>query len=310
VLCKSFYDVDEKLCFVNDLSLADLKAFIPELRSQLYIEGLCHGNLLEEEAIGISKIFKTNFSVPPLPVEMRYQEHVINLPSGANLIRDVSVKNKLERNSVFELYFQIEQEVGMESTKLKALMDLFDEIVEEPLFNQLRTKEQLGYVVECSPRVTYRAFGFCFIVQSSEYSPIYLQGRIDNFINGLEELLDKLDDDSFENYRSGLMAKLLEKDPSLTYESNRFWNQIVDKRYIFDLSKKEAEELTGIHKIDVINWYKMYLQQSSPKCRRLAVRVWGCNTDMKAAETSDKSVQVIEDVTAFKMSSKFYPSIC
>ncbi|KAG2679687.1 hypothetical protein I3760_11G063000 [Carya illinoinensis] len=31
-------------------------------------------------------------------------------------------------------------------------------------------------------------FGFCF-VQSSEYNPVYLQGRIDNFINNLEELL-------------------------------------------------------------------------------------------------------------------------
>lgn len=70
---------------------------------QLYIEGLCHGNLLEEEAIGISNIFKANFSVPPLPVEMRYQESVISLPSGANLVRDVSAKNKLERNSVFEV---------------------------------------------------------------------------------------------------------------------------------------------------------------------------------------------------------------
>ncbi|XP_040991889.1 nardilysin-like [Juglans microcarpa x Juglans regia] len=310
VLCKSFYDVDEKLCVLKDLSLAQLKEFIPELRSQLYIEGLCHGNLLEEEAISISNIFSTNFSVPPLPVEMRYQEHVIDLPYGANLIRDVSVKNKLERNSVVELYFQIEHDVGMESIKLKALIDLFDEIVEEPLFNQLRTKEQLGYVVQCSPRVTYRVFGFCFIVQSSEYNPVYLQGRIDNFINNLEELLDKLDDNSFENYRSGLMAKLLEKDPSLTYKSSRFWNQIIDKRYMFDLSKKEAEELNSIHKTDVINWYKMYLQQSSPKCRRLAVRVWGCNTDMKEAEMQHKSVQVIKDVTAFKMSSKFYPSIC
>ena len=63
---------------------------------------------------------------------------------------------------------------------------------------ECRTKEQLGYVVECSPRVTYRVFGFCFIVQSSEYSPIYLQGRIDNFINGLEELLVSNLDHSFE----------------------------------------------------------------------------------------------------------------
>jgi hypothetical protein len=37
-----------------------------------------------------------------------------------------------------QLYFQIEEDLGLGSTKLKALIDLFDEIVEEPLFNQLR----------------------------------------------------------------------------------------------------------------------------------------------------------------------------
>ncbi|KAK3218933.1 hypothetical protein Dsin_012903 [Dipteronia sinensis] len=310
VLCQSFYNVDEKLCLLNDISLADLKAFIPELRSQLYIEGLCHGNLLEEEALQISKIFKNNFSVQPLPAEMRHQESVICLPSGANLVRNVRVKNECETNSVVELYFQIEQEKEKGLTKMKAIIDLFDEIVEEPCFNQLRTKEQLGYVVESSPRITYRVFGFCFCVQSSKYDPIYLQDRIDNFISGLDELLEGLDDESFENYRSGLMAKLLEKDPSLLYETNRFWNQITDKRYMFDQSQKEAEDLKSLKKSDIINWYKIYLQQSSPKCRRLAVQVWGCNTNLKEGETHPKSAQVIEDLAAFKMSSEFYPSLC
>ncbi|KAK7305523.1 hypothetical protein VNO77_43429 [Canavalia gladiata] len=310
VLCESFYDADEKLHYLNDLFLDDLKAFIPELLSQLYVEGLCHGNLSEEEAISIANIFKANFPVIPLPVELRHAERVICLPPSANLVRDAIVKNKLERNSVAELYFQIEQDFGLGSIKLKAMIDLFEEIVEEPFFNQLRTKEQLGYVVECSPRVTYRVFGFCFCIQSSEFNPVYLQGRIDNFINGLEELLEGLDGDTFENYKSGLMAKLLEKDPSLTYESNRMWNQIVEKRYIFDLSKKEAEELKNISKHDVVEWYKTYFQQSSPNCRRLLVRVWGCNTDLKDAEALPKSVQVITDVAAFKMQTKFYPSFC
>lgn len=40
-----------------------------------------------------------------------------------------------------------------------------------------------------------------------------------------------LDEASFENYKNGLIAKLLEKDPSLSYETSRLWNQIVDKRY-------------------------------------------------------------------------------
>lgn len=43
-------------------------------------------------------------------------------------------------------------------------------------------------------------------------------------------LQNGLDHESFENYRNGLMGKLLEKDPSLSYETNRYWGQIVDKR--------------------------------------------------------------------------------
>ncbi|XP_004294732.1 PREDICTED: nardilysin isoform X1 [Fragaria vesca subsp. vesca] len=310
VLFQKFYDVDEKLHVLNGLSVSDMKLFIPQLCSQLYIEGLCHGNLSEKEAISLSDIFKTNFSVQPLPVELRHREHFTCLPPSANLIRDASVKNKSETNSVIELYFQIEREVFSESPRMRALIDLFDEIVEEPLFNQLRTKEQLGYTVQCAPRVTTNVFGFCFYVQSAEYNPIYLQGRLEIFIKSLEELLQGLDDDSFENYRAGLMAKLLEKDPSLQYETNRFWSEITDKRYMFDYTKQEAVQLKNIQKEDVINWYKTYLQQLSPKCRKLAVRVWGCNTDMKEAEARPESVKVIEDLGAFTMSSEFYPSNC
>lgn len=310
VLCQSFWDVDEKLGLLNTLSLTDLKGFIPELFSQLYIEGLCHGNLFEEEAKNISNIFKKYFSVPPLPSEMRHKDNILCFPPSADMVRDVTVKNKLDTNSVVELYYQIEPEVASNLPKSKALVDLLDEIVEEPLFNQLRTKEQLGYVVDCSPRVTYRILGFCFRVQSSEYTPIYLQGRIDNFINELEGLLSALDDESFQNFKSGLIAKLLEKDPSLTYETNRYWGQITDQRYMFDLSAKEAEVVKSLQKGDVKDWYNTYLRKSSPKCRRLAVRVWGCNTNINESNPVSTSVQVINDPVAFKASSMFYPAFC
>lgn len=70
---------------------------------QLYIEGLCHGNILEEEAINISTIFKSYFPVEALPFEMRHKEHVMCLPSSADLCIDAKVKNKLEPNSVIEV---------------------------------------------------------------------------------------------------------------------------------------------------------------------------------------------------------------
>ncbi|KAL5141432.1 Nardilysin-like [Glycine soja] len=161
----------------------------------------------------------------------------------------------------------------------------------EDLFHYLVYGYSICIQEVTSPRVTYRISGFCFCVQSSEYHPVHLQ--------------DGLDGDSFENYKSGLMAKLLEKDPPLTYESNKLWNQIVEKRYIFDLSKKEAKELKNISKHDVVEWYKTYLKSSSPKCQQLLIRLWGCNTDLKEVEALPKSVRVITDPTTFKMQSKF-----
>lgn len=80
---------------------------------------------------------------------------------------------------------------------------------------------------------------------------------------------------------------------------------------MFVYSHKEAEELRSIEKKDVISWYTTYFRESSPKCRRLAVRVWGCDTNMKETQTDPKSVQqVIADAVAFKSTSQFYPSLC
>ncbi|WZZ83910.1 hypothetical protein YC2023_104482 [Brassica napus] len=272
LLCKRIYDSDEKLSVLNDLSLNDLNSFIPVVRSQIFIEALCHGNLSEDEAVNISRIFKNSLTTEPLPVKCRHGEQITCFPLSAKLVRDVNVKNKSETNSVVELYYQIEPEEA-QSTRMKAMLDLFHEIIEEPLFNQLRTKEQLCYDVDCGPRLTYRVHGFCFCVQSSKYGPVHLLGRIDNFIKDIEALLEQLDEESFGDYRSGVIARLLEKDPSLLSETNELWSQIVDKR--------------------------------------LAVRVWGCDTNMKETQIDPKPVQqVIADAVVFKSTSQFYPSLC
>lgn len=72
------------------------------------------------------------------------------------------------------------------------------------------------------------------VISILSYLWFWSKARLRNKIPDSEDtfmLQEGLDDNSFENYKGGLMAKLLEKDPSLTYETNRFWNQIIDKRY-------------------------------------------------------------------------------
>uniref|UniRef100_A0A0E0KDF5 Peptidase M16 N-terminal domain-containing protein n=1 Tax=Oryza punctata TaxID=4537 RepID=A0A0E0KDF5_ORYPU len=311
VLREIFWDVDEKLEVLMKLTFSDLVAYVPKLLSQLHIEGLCHGNLSEDEAMNISKIFRNTLSAQTLPDEARHGERVLCIPDDTNFVRSVRVKNELEENSVVEVYFPVEQDIGKDATKLRAITDLFSNIIEEPCFDQLRTKEQLGYTVDSSPRMTYRVLAYCFRVMSSKYSPVYLQSRIDSFIDGLSALLDGLDEETFEHHRSGLIADKLEKDPSLSYQTGDYWSQIVEKRYMFDMSKLEAEELRTVRKEDVISWYNTYIKPSSPKRRRLAIHVYGCNSDIaEAAKLTEQSWIAINDVKSLKESSQFYSSLC
>jgi insulysin len=68
------------------------------------------------------------------------------------------------------------------------LLGLLAQIASEPCFDQLRTKEQLGYLVFSGVRKQPGMMGFRIIIQS-ERDPIYLENRIEAFLIRLEVCL-------------------------------------------------------------------------------------------------------------------------
>eukprot|EP01050_Picozoa_sp_SAG11_P002194 SAG11_NODE_106_length_16423_cov_51.220840_25_plen_133_part_00 len=99
------------------------------------------------------------------------------------------------------------------ATATDCTLDLLVALLAEPAFDQLRTKEQLGYsgalanfaaschplaqdmrwsvwfggvllsrVVDCSARRTAGVLGLCFTVSSAEHAPAAIVGRIEAFL--------------------------------------------------------------------------------------------------------------------------------
>jgi insulysin len=106
----------------------------------------------------------------------------------------------------------------------------------EPAFDQLRTKEQLGYVVFSGSRTTVTTIGYRFIVQS-EKSPEYLESRIDSFLGNYAAVLRDMSEADFEGHKRSLITKRLEKLKNLDQESGRHWTHIAGDYFDFELGK-------------------------------------------------------------------------
>ncbi|WJX38128.1 nardilysin [Trifolium repens] len=134
LLCEDNHKPDDKLSHLYDLSFNDVREFIEDIRSQIFIEGLVHGNLSEDDAINISKIFEQIEPEKSPPTLLRHVRSLTFLPPNINFVVDrLSATNM----SSAELYIQIGQNL-FNSINLMALLDLFEVIVKKPFFDQLR----------------------------------------------------------------------------------------------------------------------------------------------------------------------------
>ena len=68
---------------------------------------------------------------------------------------------------------------GPQDTRENMLLELTHQIIKEACFDQLRTKEQLGYVVSCYVRRFWSGQGLAITVQS-EKSPDHLDRRVES----------------------------------------------------------------------------------------------------------------------------------
>ena len=82
---------------------------------------------------------------------------------------------------------------------------------------QLRTKEQLGYIVSSSSWIHNAVAGFRVVVQS-ERQPEYLDERIEALWATFGAYLDEMPAEVFEKERASLVASKLEKPKNLAQE--------------------------------------------------------------------------------------------
>lgn len=280
---------EEKLKEIEHISAADVQAFGRELFQRLYVETLVHGNLGSEDAKRLQDSLELVIAPRALAPGEHSDRRTLLLPENSLSVWEQPVKNPAEPNSCVVYWLYTGDNTDPVS---RARLALLGQIVHEPAFNQLRTKEQLGYVAMASATAT----GLRVLVQS-ERDPVYVETRIESFLTGLKDIIDKMTDDEFDRHRQALIDKKEEQPKNLGEESRRFWSRISDKYYEFGKRPTDIAQLRTTTKDDVMDLYARAIDPSSDARRKLSVHLRSQITPGSSASVDPAAAQAL--VAAF-----------
>ncbi|KAK3368105.1 Metalloenzyme, LuxS/M16 peptidase-like protein [Podospora didyma] len=279
--------VEELEAELPDITAEDVRRFRKELLSQMHMEVYVHGNLYKEDALKLTDMIESTLKPRILPRAQWPIQRSLIFPPGSNYVWKKELKDPANVNHCIEYWLY----VGDKADRIvRAQTMLLEQILQEPSFDQLRTKQQLGYIVFSGVRAGPTTYGFRFIIQSEKTAP-YLETRIEAFLESMVQHIAEMSDADFESNKRSLIVKRLEKPKYLDQETSRHWNQIHSEYYDFESAQQDAVHIKKLTRADVQEFFKKYMDPSSSHRAKLAVY---CEAQAKSDVSTKQITELVK----------------
>ncbi|KAL4805035.1 Metalloenzyme, LuxS/M16 peptidase-like protein [Aspergillus unguis] len=254
---------------LEHIEAEDIQCFFPQILRQNHIEVLAHGNIYKEDALRMTDSVESILNSRTLPQSQWYVRRNVIIPPGSNYVYERPLRDPANVNHCIEYYLFIGS-INDEALRSKLL--LFAQMTDEPAFDQLRSKEQLGYVVWSGARYSATTIGYRVIIQS-ERTAQYLETRIDSFLTSFGKTLAEMPEDEFEGHKRSVINKRLEKLKNLGSETSRYWAHIGSEDYDFVQNETDADQVRALTKTDMLDFYKQAIDPASSTRGKLSIHL-------------------------------------
>ena len=184
----------------------------------------------------------------------QYNFSNIELPKNITL----SHPNKEEKNNCVTITYELG---NFEPNKwVHTFMTYL--ILEQPFFEELRTKKQLGYLVKFSILNYGDNYYIIQKVQSDKNCKLLLN-EINNFNITIIDIINKI---NLDEWKISATNYLNEKENSLSDIFNKFFKEIITREYLFNRKKILIQNLVNISIDSLKQFIKTYLLENKKKC--------------------------------------------
>jgi len=271
---------------IKKIKLKDLKNFAAKLYNRIYIEGLAYGNLSGETVSEAAEVLLKKLAAKPLAEADRFVNSVRQINAGDS--HTFTRKMQVENSAVVT-----EVQVGQRSPKLQAELMVIDNLMQPQFYNDLRTSQQLGYIVNSGMTVLEKTLGLIFIIQSGEYNTETLEQRMDAFLEKFNDSLKKLPAAELNKIKRSVLNSKLQKTTSVTAEAARLFTLAFEQNAEFDSNSKEIRALEELTREDILDVVNSLLRPS--KQRKLILRMSG-----KDHDAGNSAGELISSIAKFK----------
>ena len=161
-----------------------------------------------------------------------------------------------EKSKCIAYYYKI----GNFNPKINLLLLLVMNIYNTLFYNILRTKYQLGYLVQMNYKKIKKYYLIYQKIQFESDNIKDVQMKIDEFNNNLIKHLDSID---IDNYINILKDQLKEKEYSIEQIYSKYINEINNQEYLFNKNKLILKYINKINKNDIINFINTYINKEN-----------------------------------------------
>lgn len=163
--------------------------------------------------------------------------------------------NKQEKSNCITLYYPI----GKFNPNEFNLIILTINILSQSFFNELRTKEQLGYLVKMG-QFSIRDNKYIIQKIQSEKPIDLVESKIESFNKNLVKIIESAD---FVKFISTQESQLKELDYSLDEKFMRYYPEITLKQYLFNRNDILLNQLSNITKNNLIKFVKKFINNKN-----------------------------------------------
>jgi secreted Zn-dependent insulinase-like peptidase len=245
---------------LKDTSFHQFNCFRREFFNALHVESFLHGNWRESDAIEFQK---------------KIAHHLAKSATIEDLTRPLFEIDKITRSQLtlncsdhaMVIYYQAQTDDVVEKVKMMAL----NHLINQDYFNELRTKQQLGYLVGAGYAPFNTRAGIAFYVQSPNYSATAIFERHNAFLEQFLASLEQLNEEQWQQQKHGLTTHIAEKDKNLRLRSQRLWLAIGNQDHHFHMQQKLLEALENLSLAQIVTYIRETFAEHRPRYELLSV---------------------------------------